>query len=100
MRYAHFAEMCERCGTKRNMRQSHIPIKLACLIIRAVLFLVLRLYPSRSLSDRQNSSVFATKAVFLQPLRPNIHHEAPSLDTSACEIDPLMHLPALPRDAI
>jgi len=31
MRYAHFAEVCEKCGTKRNMWQSHILIKLTCL---------------------------------------------------------------------
>ena len=31
MRYAQFAETCEKCGNKRNMRQSHIRIKLACL---------------------------------------------------------------------
>ena len=29
--YAHFAEICEKCGNKRNMRQSHICIKLTCL---------------------------------------------------------------------
>ena len=28
MRYAHFAEICEKCGNKRNMQQSHIHIKL------------------------------------------------------------------------
>jgi len=33
MRHAHFAEMCEKCGNKRNMRQSHIRIKLACLSV-------------------------------------------------------------------
>jgi len=27
MRYAHFAEICEKCGNKRNMRQSHIAHK-------------------------------------------------------------------------
>jgi len=32
MRYAHFAEICEKCGNKRNMRQSHIHIKLTRLI--------------------------------------------------------------------
>jgi len=31
MRYAHFAEICERRGNKRNMRLSHIPQKLTCL---------------------------------------------------------------------
>jgi len=31
MRYAHFAEICEKCGNMRNMRQSHIRIKLTCL---------------------------------------------------------------------
>jgi len=31
MRYAHFGEICEKCGNKRNMQQSHISIKLACI---------------------------------------------------------------------
>ena len=31
-RYAHFSEMCEKCGSKRNMRQSDIRIKLTCLV--------------------------------------------------------------------
>ena len=31
VRYAHFAEMCEKCGNMRNMRQLHICIKLTCL---------------------------------------------------------------------
>ena len=31
MRYAHFAEICENCGNTRNVRQSHIRIKLTCL---------------------------------------------------------------------
>jgi len=29
--YAHFDEICEKFGNKRNMRQSHICIKLTCL---------------------------------------------------------------------
>jgi len=32
MRYAHFAEICRKCNNMRNMRQSHIRIKLACLV--------------------------------------------------------------------
>ena len=31
VRYAHFAEIYEKCGNVRNMRQSHIRIKLTCL---------------------------------------------------------------------
>jgi len=31
MRCAHFAEICEKCGNMRNMRESHICIKLARL---------------------------------------------------------------------
>jgi len=31
MRYAHFAEIRENCGNTRNVRQSHIRIKLTCL---------------------------------------------------------------------
>jgi len=27
MRYAHFAEICEKRGNKRNTRQSHIRVK-------------------------------------------------------------------------
>ena len=33
MPYACFVEMCEKCGSMRNMRQSHIRIKLTCLRI-------------------------------------------------------------------
>ena len=32
MRHAHFAEICEKCGNMQNMQQSHIRIKLTCLI--------------------------------------------------------------------
>jgi len=32
MRYAHFAEICEKCGNKRNVRQSYVRIKLTFLI--------------------------------------------------------------------
>ena len=32
MRYAHFAEICEKCGNTRNVRQSHIRIKQTCLV--------------------------------------------------------------------
>ena len=32
MRYAHFAETCEKCGNKRNMQQSHIRTKLTCQV--------------------------------------------------------------------
>ena len=32
MRYAHFSEIREKCGIKRNMRQSHIRVKLASLV--------------------------------------------------------------------
>jgi len=32
MRYAHFSEIREKCGIKRNMRQSHIRVKLAFLV--------------------------------------------------------------------
>jgi len=31
MRYAHFSQICEKCGNMRNMRQSHIHVKLTCL---------------------------------------------------------------------
>ena len=34
MRYAHFAEICERCSNKSNIRQSHVRIKLTCTPIR------------------------------------------------------------------
>ena len=33
MLYAHFAEICEKCGNMRNMRQLHIRIKPTCLKI-------------------------------------------------------------------
>ena len=33
MRYVHFAEMCATCDNKRNLRRSHIRIKLTCLIL-------------------------------------------------------------------
>jgi len=33
MWYAHFAEICEKCGNMRNMRQLHIRIKPTCLKI-------------------------------------------------------------------
>ena len=32
MRYAHFGEICEKCGNMRNMRQSHIRLKLKRLV--------------------------------------------------------------------
>jgi len=32
MQYVHLAEVCEKCGNKRIMRQSHIHIQLTCLI--------------------------------------------------------------------
>jgi len=31
MRYAHFAEICEKCGNMRNICQSYICVKLTCL---------------------------------------------------------------------
>jgi len=31
MGHAHSVEICEKCGSKRNMRQSHIRIKLTCV---------------------------------------------------------------------
>jgi len=31
MRYADFAEICEKWGNMRNMRQSHIRVKVTCL---------------------------------------------------------------------
>ena len=31
MQYAHFAEIWKKCGNMRNMRQSHIRVKLTCL---------------------------------------------------------------------
>ena len=33
MRYEHFAEICEKCGNMRNMRQSHIRVKMTCLAV-------------------------------------------------------------------
>jgi len=33
MRYAHFAEICKKCGNKQNMQQSHFHIKLTCLAV-------------------------------------------------------------------
>ena len=36
------SEMCQKCGNKRNMRQSHIHIKLTCIfrkIVRPFIFL-------------------------------------------------------------
>jgi len=37
MQYAHFAEICEKCG---NMQQSHIRIKLTCVtgFLKALLY--------------------------------------------------------------
>jgi len=32
MRYVHFAEMRNECGSMRNMRQSRICMKLTCLV--------------------------------------------------------------------
>jgi len=32
MRYAHLAGICEKCGNMRNMQQSPVRVKLACLI--------------------------------------------------------------------
>jgi len=32
VRYVHFAELCEKCGSMRNVQQSHIRIKLTCLM--------------------------------------------------------------------
>ena len=31
MQYSHFAEICEKCGNMRNMRQSRIRVELACV---------------------------------------------------------------------
>jgi len=31
--YAHFAEICEKCGNVRNMQQSHIGVKLRCAVM-------------------------------------------------------------------
>ena len=31
MPYAHFVEICQKCGNKRNMRQLYICIKLTCV---------------------------------------------------------------------
>jgi len=31
MRYAHFAEICEKCGKMQNMRKSDIRVKLTSL---------------------------------------------------------------------
>jgi len=39
-RYAHFSEMCEKCGNKQNMRQSHTRIKLTCLACQVDLICV------------------------------------------------------------
>ena len=36
MRCVHFAEICEKCGNMRNMRQSHIRVKVTCLTGPAV----------------------------------------------------------------
>ena len=42
MQHAHFAEMCKKCGNKRNMRQSHIHIELTWQLALLLLCLVAR----------------------------------------------------------
>jgi len=32
MRYADFVEVCENCGSMRNMQQLHIRVNLTCLL--------------------------------------------------------------------
>ena len=40
MQYAHFAEICEKCSSMLNMRQSHIHVKLTCLYTSALTYLL------------------------------------------------------------
>ena len=81
MRYAHFDEICERCGTMRNMQQLHICIKLTCLtciltwsycvisiiVFDLIWFLIfsLLLATSRSQSGSINISVILLNVVFV-----------------------------------
>ena len=44
MRYVHFAEICEKCSNMRNMRQSHIRVKLTWLSIRLLLIVNMPLF--------------------------------------------------------
>jgi len=37
MRCVHLTEIFKKCGNKRNMRQSHIHIKLTCLVVLLVI---------------------------------------------------------------
>jgi len=85
---AHFADVCEKCGNKRNMRQSHIRIKLTCpdssldsLLIELILWTPCQLHDSmihRLLYSTEPPEPRPNSPVSLQ--RPTGHHvRAPRL---------------------